>query len=222
MVKPLPITPTLLDTFLTCPRQYQAKYVTKEVVFQQNAAAAYGDRIHKAVQAALETKTILPSEAAFMQPLVEWCNALSSQPATHMFVERKLAITRDLKRTDWKNGWLRGMADVMFVDNLHQLNIIIDWKTGKKRGTSQDEILALCAAHTTGWKNVLCLWVYVQQSELHCREFKVYQFDGLKNLMDNIGSYESACQNDNFAPTPNGLCKQWCDVLSCPHNGKRK
>ncbi len=43
----VPASPTSLGTFLTCPRQFQAKYITKEVVFQPTEASLFGDRGHK-------------------------------------------------------------------------------------------------------------------------------------------------------------------------------
>lgn len=71
MATPLPITPSLLNTFLTCPRQYEAKYITKEVVFQQNDAARYGDMVHKSVEDTLKSGAALVPDAEFMSPLVK-------------------------------------------------------------------------------------------------------------------------------------------------------
>ena len=42
---------TSMSCFATCPRQYEAKYVTKEVKFEQGEAAAWGDEVHKALEA---------------------------------------------------------------------------------------------------------------------------------------------------------------------------
>ena len=38
-----------------------------------------------------------------------------------------------------------------------------------------------------------------------------------------LGKYsdmESAFENDTWNPNPSGLCKAWCPVLECPHNGR--
>ena len=95
MATPLPITPSLLNVFLTCPRQYEAKYITKEVVFQQNDAALFGDMVHKSVEAALKEGAALAPEAEFMQPLVNWCRMMAAQPGMTMYVEHRMCIRRD-------------------------------------------------------------------------------------------------------------------------------
>jgi len=39
------------------------------------------------------------------------------------------------------------------------------------------------------------------------------------NIVDQM---EWSLQHDTWPANPSGLCKAWCPVLSCPHNGKRK
>ena len=38
---------TSMTCFETCPRQYEARYVTQEVKFEQGIEAAWGDKVHK-------------------------------------------------------------------------------------------------------------------------------------------------------------------------------
>ena len=54
-------SPTSLQTFLTCPKQYHAKYITKEVKFEQNVHAVFGDLVHKSLENYLKHKEPLPS-----------------------------------------------------------------------------------------------------------------------------------------------------------------
>jgi hypothetical protein len=258
MAIPLPITPSLLNVFLTCPRQYQAKYITKEVVFQQNEAAKQGDIVHKRVEAALKKGTPLtpgvppdydvyvysrmsPSEVAaardmadeaaatdvtFMQPMVDWCRMMAAQPGMTMYVEHKMCITRNFEPTTWlakppKKPWLRGIADVFFKDDAHQLNINVDWKTGKpKHDKTQSRILSLCARHNTGYTKTLNLWVHVKHGQLMMDSLDLVDLAPVQSLLLDVARYEQACAADQYPAIRNGLCGQWCDVLSCPHNGK--
>lgn len=226
MATPLAISPSLLKTFLTCPRQYQAKYITKEVVFQQNEAAAFGDRVHKSVEEALTLGAALTPEAEFMQPLVDCCRELAELPGMTMFVEHKLCITRNFEPTTWsgrgdKQRWLGGVADVFFRDDTHKLNIIIDWKTGKPRyDKTQTHLLATCARYTTGYTKTLTFLVHVRHEKIFADSLNLVDLSPVQGLLLDVQRYEKACEKDMFPPTPNGLCRNWCDVKSCPHNGK--
>lgn len=220
MANILPITPTLLNTFKTCPRQYQAKYITKEVTYTPNEAAEYGTRIHSAVEATLKNGVPLTKEAAYMQPLVDW--VLSEVAAgKELHVEKYLARNSQRKACAWKDPdvKLRGVADVLLVDHVNKRNIIIDWKSGKpKADNTQAYLLSECAWAFTGYRDCLCLWAYVNYGELIKEE--VIADYSTTALFRDIGRYEIACQNNDFPTKKNGLCKAWCDVVTCPHNGK--
>jgi len=41
-------------------------------------------------------------------------------------------------------------------------------------------------------------------------------------FLDTIEQMKWSLQHDTWPAKPSGLCKAWCPVLSCPHNGKRK
>lgn len=227
MATPLPITPSLLNTFLLCPRQYEAKYITKEVQFVQSEAAAYGDRIHKSVEAALKLNAALTPEASFMQPLVNWCRMLASQEGVEMYVEEKLAVTRGLQPCGWfgpsktEKAWQRGMADVFFVDHKNKMNIVVDWKTGKaKDDKTQSHILSLCASKRTGYTKTLCMWVFVKANDIYKETLDLIDLMPVSTLLANVKAYENACARNEFPALRNGLCNNWCDVVSCIHNGK--
>lgn len=228
MANILPITPTLLNTFLTCPRQYEAKYITKEVVFQQNEAAAYGDRIHKAVEAALKLNAALTPEAMYMQPLVNWCRSLAAQPGVEMLVEESLAVTRELLPCGWFGdkarglpAWQRGKADVFFIDHTNKMNIIVDWKTGKpKDDKTQSHLLSLCATKRTGYSKSSCLWVFCAKDDLYAQTIDLIDLTPINEHLANVRAYEQACKDNAFPALRNGLCGKWCDVTSCIHNGK--
>ncbi|WP_218078446.1 PD-(D/E)XK nuclease family protein [Escherichia coli] len=225
-VKPLPITPSLLNTFLTCPRQYEAKYITKEVVFKQTEEAAYGDRVHKAMENALKHGAALTPEAEFMQPFVDWCRDMASRPGIEMFVEERLAVTHSMTPCSWRgdNGmaaWQRGIADVFFVYHKYKLNIVVDWKTGKlKDDKTQQQLLSLCASKRTGYSKTLCMWAFVKAKDLITHVLNLEDLVPIATHLQNVKAYEEACANNAFPPIRNGLCGKWCDVMNCVHNGK--
>lgn len=225
-VKPLPITPSLLNTFLTCPRQYEAKYITKEVVFKQTEEAAYGDRVHKAMENALKHGAALTPEAEFMQPFVDWCRDMAARPGVEMFVEERLAVTHSMTPCGWRGdkgmaAWQRGIADVFFVYHKYKLNIVVDWKTGKlKDDKTQQQLLSLCASKRTGYSKTLCMWAFVKAKDLITHVLNLEDLVPIATHLQNVKAYEEACANNAFPPIRNGLCGKWCDVVNCVHNGK--
>lgn len=47
------------------------------------------------------------------------------------------------------------------------------------------------------------------------------RFDIFATLDAPLRQLEASYETNVWNPKPNGLCKKWCDALSCPHNGKR-
>lgn len=45
------------------------------------------------------------------------------------------------------------------------------------------------------------------------------RFDIFAELSTLLSNRETAYLNGVFNPKPNGLCRRWCQTLSCPHNG---
>ena len=42
-----------------------------------------------------------------------------------------------------------------------------------------------------------------------------------KKWLEKYGKLEKALEVDVWNANPTGLCRAWCVVLECPHNGKR-
>ena len=43
-----------------------------------------------------------------------------------------------------------------------------------------------------------------------------------KEFIPRVAKLESSYEKDKWVPRPSGLCKQWCAVLDCEFNGKRR
>lgn len=224
MARILPITPTLLAAYKTCPLKYKGKYITKEEVFVPNEAADFGNSVHSSVEESLKLGTPLNKDASpLMQDCVDYLKWLGTQPGFELHIEKELAITRDLGVTTWKakDVWMRGKADVFIIDHNTQRNIIIDWKTGKvKDDPMQAQVLSLCATVTTKYVDNVCAWAFVKYKQILTPHVHLGSMAPVATLLADATAYENACKNDAFPPTPNGLCGKWCGVLSCPYNGK--
>jgi len=64
-------SPSSLKLYDTCPRQYQARYITNETPFTDTEATIYGKRMHAALEHAIDGTTPLPDEFRHLQRVVD-------------------------------------------------------------------------------------------------------------------------------------------------------
>ena len=230
MAKLFRITPTSLNTMITCPRQFEAKYITREVKFQQTEATIFGTLVHESIEAHLRHGTPLVPEAEFCAPFVEWVKRLAAAPGAELLIEHKMGNAAPWDPNNphaprsWKDAGYGGIADVVVIDHAAKRVFIIDWKTGKKAkdDPTQAHILAMCAASQPGWyRDVTTHWVFVKPQQVVSHRFNMQTLHPVHATEVALWNWRDAVVKNEFQPTPNGLCKQWCDVVSCPFNGRR-
>lgn len=218
------ISPTKLQTFKTCPYQYYAKYVSKEVKFADTPHTVFGTAVHANIENHLVFDAPLSPLLAQMKPIFDRAKPYLLGAETPLAINRQhIPVETKNKFTMYKEAWLHCIVDAIYADGKGKRLIAIDWKTGKESDARiQGDIIKLCMASK---------YPYFEQYEV----IFVYLFKGgatrtiyrpkeqrLVQLYEDIAELEEAEKSKHFPPTPNGLCKKWCDVLSCPHNGRNK
>lgn len=221
MTKFIPITPTTLSALQTCPKQFEAKYITKEVTFQETQATIWGNKCHKAMEDALTLDIPIPSEMAFLTP---WVDKLKKAEGT-LLAETKLAIDKAGNPSDWFSRYLGGIADVVVVNQ--DRAFIGDLKTGKFRGDPQQlTILTKCIlANYPEVDKVNATLFYPHLDRLASFKTTRATFPTSPQneaLEVELIRYEKVLEKGEFKPKPSGLCSKWCDVMSCEHNGKNR
>lgn len=221
-----------LEVFNTCPRQYEAKYITREVKFQQNAAAAWGDKAHMALEAYVLSggTTQLPQEMAMYQRYGDWLLNRAAQRGGQILVERKAAVTRDLQSTSYgakgeKRAWIQGKIDVtVLYPHLREAEVF-DWKTNEKIKNDVTQLKLYNGFALTDFQDIDVVrsgyvWLkhdQVSPPQITSRE----ELPAIWGVFDHkYNQLRDAYVRGVFPPKPNGLCKKWCDVVSCPHNGR--
>lgn len=207
-------SPTSLNTYLTCPKQYHAKYITKEVKFEQNDHAVFGDLVHKSIEHYLKNDEPLPSILEPIKPL------LDKMSTCLIGAETKLAVDKTGKAVDFfdKSAYQRCIVDAI-LGNPDSTIICIDWKTGKKRDAQvQHDFIKKCAKAKYPNATIVTYFIYLFVGETDRQEYTGQSLTALDNKMNQLAS---AYANDMFQPRPSGLCGKWCDVLSCQYNGKK-
>lgn len=207
-----------LKNYLTCPKRMYEIDILKN--FQDSSEAlTQGNEVHKVLADACSGKADLPPTYIGYQP---WVDRVRAGPG-ELLVEQKYAITRDFRKTTYfaKDVWYRGIADVVRLDR--DVALALDWKTGKVlEDPVQLMLMAVCLfVHYPQLKRVRAEYIWLKDE---CTSPEVFDRQEvateMTRLLPKVDELEKATKTLTFPPKPNGLCKNWCKVTSCPFHGK--
>lgn len=218
-----------LGVFETCPRQYYAKYISREVKFVQGEAAKWGDDVHKALETYLQTNgaQALPANMAHYQRFGDIMLERAARFGGKLLAERSAAVKHDRTSTFYsdKRAWLGGKIDVTIHYPAVGKLEVFDWKTGKvKNDVTQlklyagfgmadfpDVQLVKSGFIWLGEENPFTPPLVVSRPELN---------DVWGIFQHKYNQLEDAYIRNAWPEKPNGLCKKYCDVKSCEFHGK--
>ena len=209
-----------LNCYKTCPRQFYHRYIARDVPKATSEAIERGNVVHAAFEAAAKGEAPLEGEWEC------WNGVLERLKAGHTIaVELQLGITEPGMPCDF-------FADAVFfrgkLDLVLDRNVIIDWKTGKRR-IPEDSFELACGAvllHALAGGEALEVYsgFYVWLGagvvgETHLL-YPERTWREIRNLVHAIR--EKVAESGWWAMNPSGLCKAHCPVTSCKHNGGAK
>lgn len=211
-----------LKTFETCPRKYQAEKVTKEVPYEQSEQALYGEELHKAAEEFIRDDKPIPERFAFVRP---YLNSIKEMPGIK-HCEMKLGVKKSdgrLVACDFFDAevWFRGIADLVVLDG--DRAFVLDYKTGNAKYADTRQLALMAAALFLKYpevKRIKSLLAFVTVNEWRKEDFTAEAglsiFSELNGLLTHL---ETAYTTNVWNPRKNGLCRKWCKVTDCPHNG---
>lgn len=212
-----------LKTFQTCPRQYLHKYVLKDISDPPGEAAAYGKVVHKAIEDYLQGKTsLLPAmDLHKFMPIID----AVKQWKGDFYVEHKMALDVNFVPCDFFDPeyFVRGVVDLAVVKG--RTANVLDWKTGKSAkyaDLKQLELMSLLIfkhfpdVERTKAGLVFLIPDKIVKAEYHRKDEKV----AWSRWMYEVSRIQSAKDTGNWGPNPNNLCRNYCPVMSCEHNGR--
>jgi hypothetical protein len=216
-----------LKTFNTCPKQYEHLYILKDVPREDNDASIYGKEVHSAIEEYIRDGKPLPAAYERFKDMVDPVLAWDGE----RHVELKMAVGPDLHPCDFfdPNYFVRGVADLVVVNG--EKGRALDWKTGKSSryaDIKQLELMALLMfAHFPQVKEVAGQLVFLVAQQVVPKEgpVKYYRENAMlmwRNWIYNAVAIEMAIEKTGFNPKPNNLCRQYCPVTSCTHNGRNE
>lgn len=237
---PFVLSPSALKKFQTCPRQFEATYITKEIPYSQSPQAARGDSLHKLMEQAILKGWLSidwpePDNMQHAKAFVEAVDRLRANDWT-VCVEESIAISRDKQARGWHDrpplGFMRCRVDVYAVHPHKDYVIIIDWKTGKKWATDKIQLAvnALCLYPVTGRTDYRAMFAYIDSGEVveHSCAVPPVAFDAIgdsegvhpdvRAVYDLVWDLEGMMRTGVWSARPNNLCR-FCGLHSCKFRG---
>lgn len=123
----MPQSPTSVGTYVTCPKQYHAKYITKEIKFMPNAATERGSKWHKYLEDRMSEKVALPNDLAHFEQVMQKLEQLKGEVIT----EKSFAVDSNFNPCEWSKRYIGGNIDLGFLDHYNCKATLFDYKTGK-------------------------------------------------------------------------------------------
>lgn len=195
-----------------CPHMAYHKYVLKSVKFEQNAAMARGDNIHKAMENRVRLDVPLPQGMERYEPVAR---AIGNMPGQR-YVELNLALDRNLQpcgTRDWNNCWIRAKADVLTIKGDRAWDG--DYKTGKP--TDDEDQLILSAAmvfHTYPDVNVVTAsYLWLDHDSNTTRRYTRSQLDEMwAPILDDFREIQDNYVKERWPAKPDAFSCGYCDV----------
>lgn len=212
-----------LKDYVNCPRQYNEVKVLKNYTKSMTKQILYGQEVHKALEDYVrEGKPLLKNYEQYKDIL----DCLMEIPGTR-YPEHEMGLTIDKTACGFNdsNRWVRGIADLLIVDEEDKLAYIVDYKTGSNRypDVKQLKLMALMTfAHFPVVDTVKAGLLFIVKNSFVDEIYKREEIPQLwsafeSDLMRLEASYKHNVWNPNSTP----LCG-WCPVKTCEyHKGNR-
>ena len=218
MSKPVVWSYSNLTLFETCPKKYYHLRIAKDVKDKGGAASHYGEDGHKHFENRLVRGTPLPLDLIHHEKVLK---KLAAAPGQGLG-EQKLALNKDFEPTGFfdTDVWVRGIVDYTKLNPPNML--IVDHKFGKiKDGFDQLELMAaMLMSYKPDIDKATCMYYWAKDKKITST---VIVRDNLPEIwarfLPRVERIQFALDNSEFEARRNGLCKNYCPVKKCVHNG---
>jgi hypothetical protein len=205
-----------LKDYEGCARKYQQVKVLKNYPFQETDATRYGTQVHEAIEFYIRDSKPLPVIYAQFQPVVD---AMLSKPG-RKFAEYEMALDERLVPCAWDapQAWVRGIADILIIDDDNLTAWVGDWKTGNNRYPDRDQLVLMSLMvfqHFPHIRKVNSALLFIVKDDMVKMQMMRDQADAAwTKYRERIGRIEASFEHDVWNPSSSPLCR-WCPVKTC-------
>jgi len=210
-----------LKDFEGCARRYHQVKIMKMYPFVETEATRYGNELHKAAELYVGEGTPLPKQFEFIQ---ETLDALINKPGRKL-AEYKMTLKEDLTPTEWfsKDAWVRGVADLLIIDDDNLTAWVVDYKTGNNKYPDRDQLRLMSIMvfkHFPHIRKVNSALLFVVKNDMVKHSMSVDEMDAeWWKYRERVSRIASCIDNDVWNPTRTPLCG-WCPCTGCEFHKK--
>ena len=196
--------------------------VLKNFPFTDTQATLYGKELHSAAEHYIKDDTPLPPQFEFIKEMLD---ALKAKPGRKL-CEHEMGVTADLQPCGFmdKDVWVRGIADLLIIDDENLTARVVDYKTGNNKYPDREQLrlMALMVfVHFPHIRKVSGGLLFVVKNDLVKASFlrgeaEEYWWD----YRERVARIEKAHETGVWNPKPTPLCG-WCVVKTCEYNRKK-
>ena len=205
-----------LKDFEGCQRRYHEVKVLKNYPFVQTEATIYGNKVHEALELYVKEDKPIPPEYAQFQDVVD---ALLKKPGRAM-PEFEMALTAGLSPCHWKSPevWVRGIADILIIDDENLTAWVGDYKTGNNKYPDRDQLKLMSLMvfkHYPHIREVKSALLFVVKEDMVKHNMSIEEADAeWWKYRERVGRIAASMEADVWNPNRTPLCG-WCPVKSC-------
>jgi hypothetical protein len=213
-----------LHSYELCPRRHHETQILKIWPEETSEHLQWGDKVHKALAAALKTGEPLAEEFADYQHWIKSVNRTSG--VMRVEDDARMAIDIRLRPVPWfhPKAWLRVVADVTVVDEEAQVGLAVDWKTGKSANVDVLQLTLVglsMLAHYPTLEMVRSDFIWLSEDSNTSQIIERGEaVDVWAELFPRINKYRQAIVENDFPPKPGNFCRSWCPCQGCEFHGK--
>lgn len=212
-----------LKDFEGCARRYHEVKVLKNYPFQETQATIYGTEVHKAIEDYIKDGTPIHPKYAQFKPVVD---AFLAKPG-RKYAEYEMALTKDLKVCNWDapNAWVRGIADVLSIDDENLTAWCGDWKTGNNKYPDRDQLVLMSLMifeHFPHIRKVNSALLFIVKNDMvRMQMMREQAQQWWWKYRERLARLEACHESGVWNPKQTPLCG-WCQVRGCEHNPKHE
>ena len=193
--------------------------VLKNYTQRETEQIRYGKELHKAAEDYVTDNTPIPPQFSFVQPTID---ALLAKPGTK-YAEYEMGLTVDLRPCSFRdaNCWVRGIADLLIVDEESLTAWVVDYKTGKDKYPDKEQLTLMSLmvfAHFPIVRMVKSALLFVVKDTMVKHKVMLEEATSYwQDYRERVARLEAAFANNVWNPTSTPLCP-WCPVKTCEFN----
>jgi len=205
-----------LKDYEGCARRYHEVKILKKYPFQETEATRYGTQLHLAAEEHIRDDKPLPPQFAFIQPTLD---ALKKKPGRKL-AEQKMALDEQLYPVGWfdKKVWVRGIADLLILDDDNLTAWVVDYKTGNNKYPDREQLVLMSLMvfrHYPHIREVKSALLFVVKEDMVKHSMSVDEAEAeWWKYRERVGRIAASMEADVWNPTRTPLCG-WCPVKSC-------